>query len=76
MEIAYSVDMATKEHFRPSDIVFETVNFYAVRASYGFDVYQNNSTGAARVSRIGYRGQVGLDRVKAEIVRRETREDS
>jgi hypothetical protein len=62
-----------------TDIVFESSRFYAIQCSYGFDVYQNGHSqaahGAVRVARIGYKGSAGLERVKAEIARRET-EDS
>ena len=51
-------------------IVFESGHFYAVRCSYGYDIYKNGVTGATRVARIGYKGSEGLERVKTEIARR------
>lgn len=56
-----------------SDIVFESNSgrFFARAATYGFDVYENGSVVAKRVARIGYKGPAGLERVRAEIARRE-----
>lgn len=64
-------------NYQAADIVFESESksFYAIRCPYGFEVYQNGHAlaahGAVRVARIGYKGAAGLERVKAEIARRE-----
>ena len=53
-------------------IVFEHGNYYVTRNSKGhFEVWKMGATAAQRVSYIGYEGQKGLDRAKAEVERRE-----
>ncbi len=54
----------------PRDIVFEASGYWVKRVDYGFEVYRNEATHSVRCARIGYHGQVGLDRAKAEIERR------
>ena len=54
------------------DILFER-GCYWIKASdrfKGFEVYQTGLTHSTRVASIGYAGQPGLDRAKAEIERR------
>jgi hypothetical protein len=53
------------------DIVYESAHHYAVRTAKGFEVYKMGPVAATRVATIGYRGDQGLQRVKAEIARRE-----
>ena len=56
---------------RESDIVHETTRHWVLRTAKGFEVYRNGVTASTRCATIGYRGQEGLDRAKAEIARRE-----
>ena len=54
------------------DILFERDGYW-VKASdrfKGFEVYQTGLTHSVRVASIGYAGQPGLDRAKAEVERR------
>ena len=53
------------------DIVFETDHYWVKRVPKGFEVYKTGSTHSTRVSIIGYTGDRGLQRAKAEIERRE-----
>lgn len=52
-------------------IIFERDNYFVVRTQEGtFEVYRNGATSASRCATIGYQGQKGLDKAKAEIDRR------
>jgi len=53
-----------------SDIVYEKGNYWALKVDYGFDVYKTGITHSTRCARIGYKNQVGLDKVIVEIDRR------
>lgn len=53
------------------EIVFETGRHFVMRYEHGFQVFRNEGTHSQRVSTIGFKGQIGLDRAKAEIARRE-----
>lgn len=66
--------------YRESDIAFESASgghFALIRSKAkghrmnGFEVYRNESTHAKLCAAIGYTGNAGLNRVKAEIARRE-----
>lgn len=55
-----------------SDIVTESANHFAIRVGEkGFEVYRKGLTHATRCAIIGYTGDRGLQRVSAEIERRE-----
>lgn len=56
----------------PEQILYETGDYFVTRADTfkGFQVWRNVGTHAASVARIGYEGQKGLDRAKAEADRR------
>lgn len=53
------------------DIVFETDRHWVKRVPKGFEVYKIGLTHSTRVASIGYTGDKGLQRAKAEIARRE-----
>jgi len=55
---------------RESDIVYEKADYWVTRVRYGYDVYKNGVTHSTRVAQIGYKGEQGLARAKAEIERR------
>lgn len=84
MSLAEAKEAAYKVHHRESNpihrarnpfrdpIVYEHGDFYVTRNEKGhFLVYKMGATAATRVAYIGYEGQKGLDRAKAEIERRE-----
>ena len=56
---------------REQDIVFSTARHWVLRVSTGFEVYRNTTTHSVRCARIGFKGDEGLTRAKAEIERRE-----
>ena len=57
---------------RRDPIVYEHGDYYVTRNSKGhFEVWKMGATAATHVSYIGYEGQKGLDRAKAEVERRE-----
>lgn len=66
---AYKSDMSAK--YKLSDIVVETNQHFAIRVEKGFEVYRVGITHATRCAIIGYTGERGLERVRAEIARRE-----
>jgi hypothetical protein len=51
-------------------IVFEDGDFFVLKVSKGFEVYKNGVTHSTRCAQVGFEGQGGLDRAKAEIQRR------
>jgi hypothetical protein len=54
-----------------NNILLEKYNYYIIpTAKGGFEVYKNGVTTATRVAQIGYRGDEGFQRAKAEIERR------
>jgi hypothetical protein len=53
------------------DVVFETDHYWVKRVPKGFEVYEIGLTHSTRVAVIGYTGDKGLERAKAEIARRE-----
>lgn len=55
---------------KESDVVYEERDYWVARAHYGFDVYKLTSTHSVRCAQIGYKGDEGLARAKAEIARR------
>lgn len=58
--------------YKESDIKYETYKHFVLAAPYGYDVYRIETTHAVRCAVIGYQGDVGLERAKAEIARRES----
>lgn len=55
----------------PSDILHSSGRFYVIKSpKKGFEIYENGTTAAKRVASIGYEGEDGWQRVKAEIERR------
>ena len=58
---------------KESDILYSNGPLWVTRgqkSGKGFEVYQDGVTCAKRVAFIGYEGQAGLDRAKAEADRR------
>lgn len=55
---------------RESDIVHEQGEFWVLQTAKGFEVYQNGTTCSTRCAVIGFRGDEGMKRAKAEIERR------
>ena len=51
-------------------IVYEKAEYFVVPAKKGFEVFKQGATAAVRCAQIGFDGQPGLDRCKAEIERR------
>jgi len=52
------------------DVVFENGNYWVLRVKTGFEVYEAGATASRRVAIIGYHGDVGVTKAKAEIERR------
>jgi hypothetical protein len=58
------------------DIVFESGKYWVFDAKKkGFEVYKTGVTHSTRCAQIGWTGQVGLDRAKQEIKRRQELDD-
>lgn len=58
------------------DIVFESGKYWVFDAKKkGFEVYKTGVTHLTRCAQIGWTGQVGLDRAKQEIKRRQELDD-
>jgi hypothetical protein len=58
---------------KPTDILYENGDFWVSRNQQfgkGFEVYRVNGTHSVRVAIIGFEGQPGLERAKAEADRR------
>lgn len=55
-----------------SSILYENGRFWVCRAVKGFEVYENAATHSRLCALIGYDGQKGFDRAKAEADRRAT----
>jgi hypothetical protein len=60
--------------YREEDIAFEKAPYFVLRVPTGYEVYRSGVVAATRCARIGYKGDVGLERAKAEIARREALE--
>jgi len=54
-----------------ADIIYELPNFWVLRVKNGFEVFQTGITHSVRVAQIGYKGQVGIDKAKAECDKRQ-----
>lgn len=60
--------------YKESDIAFESDHHWVLNlGSKGFEVYRNELTHSVRCAVIGFTGQKGLERAKAEIARRESK---
>jgi hypothetical protein len=58
------------------DIVFESGKYWVFDAKKkGFEIYKSGITHSTRCAQIGWTGQVGLDRAKQEIKRRQELDD-
>lgn len=58
------------------DIVFESGKYWVFDAKKkGFEVYKSGITHSTRCASIGWTGEVGLDRAKQEIKRRQELDD-
>lgn len=57
---------------READILYENGPFWVCRKGKGFEVYRAGVTHSTRVASVGFEGQKGLDRAKAEADRRAT----
>lgn len=56
---------------KESDIEYELGDYWAMKAKkVGYDIYKTGITHSTRCAQIGYDGEVGLQKVKAEIDRR------
>jgi len=53
------------------DIIYELPNFWVLRVKNGFEVLQTGITHSIRVAQIGYIGQIGIDKAKAECDKRQ-----
>jgi hypothetical protein len=61
---------------KESDIIFESGNYWIFDAKQkGFEVYKTGITHSTRCAQIGWTGQVGLDRAKQEIKKRQEIDD-
>jgi hypothetical protein len=61
---------------KESDIIFESGKYWIFNAKQkGFEVYKTGITHSTRCAQIGWTGQVGLDRAKQEIKRRQEIDD-
>ena len=57
--------------YKSEDVVFESTPYWVLnKKSDGFEVYKNGITHSTRCAVIGYTGEEGLSRAKAEIIRR------
>lgn len=57
---------------KQSGILYSTEKHFVCRAKNGgFEVYRNGITHAVRCAQIGYKGDLGLQKARAEIERRE-----
>lgn len=56
--------------YKISDIAFEADGYFVIRVPTGFEVYKTGITHATRCAVIGFKGEGGLARAKAEIARR------
>lgn len=55
---------------RIQDIVFESGEYWVRKAPTGFEVFKIGATCSTRVARIGWRGELGLEKAKQFIERR------
>lgn len=55
---------------KENDILYENGDYWVCREHYGFAVYKTGITHSVRVASIGFKGDEGLQRAKAEADRR------
>ncbi len=56
---------------RESDILYQSGPYWVCRKGKGFEVYKDGVTHSVRVASIGFEGEKGLQRAKAECDRRQ-----
>lgn len=52
------------------DVVYEQGNYWVLKLKNGYEVYKLGISYSTRCARIGYTGDIGLNKAKAEIDRR------
>lgn len=52
------------------DIVFESGNYFVLKAKHGFEIYKSGTTHSTRCAIIGYEGEIGMDKAIREILKR------
>lgn len=57
-------------------ILFELGDFWVRKSKLGFEVFKSGITHSIRVSTIGFKGQIGLDKAISEAKRRYSLEQS
>jgi len=57
--------------YKLSDVMYETANHFLIKVKGGYEGYRNGITHATRCAIIGWEGERGLVRGKAELDRRE-----
>ena len=55
---------------KEEDILYEEGDYWVLAVKTGFEVYRNNCTHSVRCAQIGFLGDKGFLRAKAEIARR------
>ena len=59
------------ERLKESDILYEVGDYWVTKAAKGgYEVYKTGTISSTRVARIGYKGEKGLKRAKAEADKR------
>ena len=53
-----------------SDILYQAGNFWVKKSAKGYEVYRVEATASIRCASIGYEGNMGFSRAKAEAERR------
>lgn len=54
-----------------NSIKFETKDFWVKETEFGYEVYQKGATGSRRCAQIGWPGLIGLEKAKAECLKRQ-----
>ena len=57
--------------YRLENIVLEEGEYWALRVSKGFEIYKIGATASTRCAQIGYEGDIGMAKVRAEVDRRQ-----
>lgn len=52
------------------DVVYELGGYFVLRVAKGYEIYKEGCTHATRCAVIGWGGEKGLERAKAEVSRR------
>ena len=58
---------------KESDILYENGDFWVTKGKKGYEVYQSGVTHSVRVAVIGWEGEEGLTKARAEADRRATK---